>query len=163
MSCFLEREGVLGEYFFDFAYSPVYSTDNKIIGVSVVATDVTSHVRSEKELVASELRFKELILNSDYSTAIYKGENFIIELANDKMLQTWGKDKSVIGKRLIDALPELEGQPFIELLQNVYRTGIPYESTEDRADSVSYTHLDVYKRQKFRRESRKIPNSISCM
>lgn len=144
VSCFLEREGVLGEYFFDFAYSPVYSTDNKIIGVSVVATDVTSHVRSEKELVASELRFKELILNSDYSTAIYKGENFIIELANDKMLRTWGKDKSVIGMRLEDALPELEGQPFIELLQNVYRTGIPYESTEDRADLVVDGKLQTY-------------------
>ena len=61
------------ECFFDFVYSPVYNTENKIIGVSVVATEVTSHVNSEKELVASEIRFKELILNADYSTAIYRG------------------------------------------------------------------------------------------
>ncbi|MCB4235371.1 PAS domain-containing protein [Kaistella anthropi] len=45
-----------------------------------------------------------------------------------------GKDKTVIGKTLQNALPELQGQPFIDILKNVYRTGIPYFSQEDRVD-----------------------------
>ena len=70
------------------------------------------------------------------ATAIYIGEEMEIHLANDAMLHLWGKDESVIGKKLRDALPELEGQPFHELLANVYRTGETYHSETDHADLV---------------------------
>lgn len=129
----LEKNGILTDCYFDFLYSPIFNDEN-IIGVSVVATEVTDKVLSEKKLWESELRFKELVESSDYSTAIYKGEDLIIEFANDKMIKTWGKDKTVIGKKLQNALPELQGQPFIDILKNVYRTGIPYFSQEDRVD-----------------------------
>lgn len=100
----------------------------------MVATEVTDKVLSEKKLWESELRFKELVESSDYSTAIYKGEDLIIEFANEQMIKTWGKDRTVIGKTLQNALPELQGQPFIDILKNVYITGIPYFSQEDRVD-----------------------------
>lgn len=129
----LEKNGILTDCYFDFLYSPIFK-DEKITGVSVVATEVTDKVLSEKKLWESELRFKELVESSDYSTAIYKGEDLIIEFANDQMIKTWGKDKTVIGKTLQNALPELQGQPFIDILKNVYRTGIPYFSQEDRVD-----------------------------
>lgn len=132
----LDRNGFLGKFFFDFAYSPLYNSQNQIIGVSILATDVSSQVKSEHYLVESELRFKELLLNADYSIAIYRGEDLIIELANDKMLETWGKDKSVIGMHLEQELPELEGQPFIGILKDVYHTGVAYVSSEDRVDLV---------------------------
>lgn len=129
----LEKNGILTDCYFDFLYSPIFK-DEKITGVSVVATEVTDKVLSEKKLWESELRFKELVESSDYSTAIYKGEDLIIEFANDQMIKTWGKDRTVIGKKLENALPELQGQPFIDILKNVYRTGIPYFSQEDRVD-----------------------------
>ena len=144
VSCFLERKGFLGEYFFDFVYSPVYDNANQIIGVSVVATEVTSQVKSEEQLADSELRFKNLILNADYSIAIYRGLDMIVELANDKMLRTWGKDSSVIGMPLEKAVPELEGQPFIDLLRKVYTTGETYSATEDRADLIVDGKLQTY-------------------
>ena len=144
VSCFLERKGFLGEYFFDFVYSPVYDNANQIIGVSVVATEVTSQVKSEEQLAESELRFKNLILNADYSIAIYRGLDMIVELANDKMLRTWGKDRSVIGMPLEKTVPELEGQPFIDLLRKVYTTGETYSATEDRADLIVDGKLQTY-------------------
>ena len=91
----LEKNGILTDCYFDFLYSPIFK-DEKITGVSVVATEVTDKVLSEKKLWESELRFKELVESSDYSTAIYKGEDLIIEFANDQMIKTWGKDKEVI-------------------------------------------------------------------
>lgn len=91
----LEKNGILTHCYFDFLYSPIFK-DEKITGVSVVATEVTDKVLSEKKLWESELRFKELVASSDYSTAIYKGEDLIIEFANDQMIKTWGKDKEVI-------------------------------------------------------------------
>src|SRR5690606_23672322 len=85
----------------------------------------------------SELRFKELLLVSDYATAIYRGRDLIIEFANDQMIRSWGKNSSVIGKKLEDAIPELAGQPFVQILIDIFETGKPYIAKEDEV------HLDV--------------------
>jgi two-component system CheB/CheR fusion protein len=132
----LEKYGSFAERFFNFIYTPVINQNQEIIGISVVATEVTDQILSERKLVESEYRFEDLIQKSDYSIAIYRSEDLIIELANDLMLKTWGKDRSVIGMKLEDALPELEGQPFIALLENIFKTGIGYSATEDAADLI---------------------------
>src|SRR5690606_4160692 len=129
------KNGILNECYFDFVYSPIFNNDI-ITGVSVVATEVTEKVLSEKKLKESEIRFKELMEISDYSTGIYVGEDLIIDFANDQMIKTWGKDKSVIGKTLEEALPELKGQPFIGILQNIFKRGVPYVAQEDKVDLV---------------------------
>ncbi|CAD7800474.1 Signal-transduction histidine kinase senX3 [Chryseobacterium aquaeductus] len=144
LSIFLEKFGNLEEHFFDFIYSPVYNDEKKIIGVSVVATEVTDQVISERKLKESEYRFEDLIRNSDYSTAIYRTDELYVELANDLMLKTWGKDSSVIGLKLEDALPELEGQPFIGILKDIFKTGKPYTATEDRVNLVVDGKLQTY-------------------
>ncbi|MBW8524098.1 PAS domain-containing protein [Chryseobacterium chendengshani] len=141
---FLEKSGNLKEYFFDFIYAPVFNEDHKIIGVSVVATEVTDQVISERKLKESEYRFEDLIKKSDYSIAIYRTDDLYIELANDLMLKTWGKDASVIGLKLEDALPELEGQPFIGILKDIFKTGKTYTATEDRVDLVVDGKLQSY-------------------
>lgn len=133
---FLEKYGVSEECFFNFIYAPVYNDDKKIIGVSVVATDVTEQVISERKLKDSEYRFEDLIKNSDYSIAIYRTEDLYVEFANERMLKTWGKDASVIGTKLEAALPELEGQPFIGILKDIFKTGKTYAAEEDKVDLV---------------------------
>lgn len=141
---FLEKSDGLEEHFFDFIYAPVLNDQKEIIGVSVVATEVTDQVISERKLQESEYRLEELIKNSDYSTAIYRTDELYIELANDLILKTWGKDASVIGLKLEDALPELEGQPFIGILKDIFKTGKTYTAKEDRVDLVVDGKLQSY-------------------
>lgn len=141
---FLNKYGNYEEHFFNFIYSPVYNDEKKIIGVSVAATEVTDQVISERKLIDSEYRFEDLIKKSDYCIAIYRTEDLYIELANEPMLKTWGKDASVIGMKLEDALPELEGQPFIGILREIFRTGISYTATEDSADLVVDGKLQTF-------------------
>lgn len=69
-------------------------------------------------------------------TALYSGEDIIIRFANAGMLALWGKEASVIGKPLMEAIPELEGQPFLELLQNVWRTGETYSVSDAPAKLI---------------------------
>lgn len=45
--------------------------------------------------------------------AVYSTEDIIIQTANDAMIAFWGKDRSIIGLPLEEAVPELSGQPFI--------------------------------------------------
>jgi signal transduction histidine kinase len=60
------------------------------------------------------------------------GPNHIITLANEGYVRLLrkGSEFELIGKTLREVLPELEGQGFFELLDNVYRTGTPYFGNE---------------------------------
>ena len=66
----------------------------------------------------------EVLSLSQNATAIYAGDDIFIQAANDAMIAFWGKDRSIIGKPLEEAVPELKEQPFKHLLQEVLRTGV---------------------------------------
>lgn len=132
----LSQNGVLRKLYFDFSYTPVRNPDGKITNVMVVASEVTQQVMALKAVEASENRFRGLIEEAPFATAVYAGHQFKIETANEAMLRLWGKDESVIGKKLAQALPELEGQPFLPLLDQVYTTGKSFHGKDTRADLV---------------------------
>ena len=78
----------------------------------------------------------QALASSPAPTSIYSGEDMIIRFANEGMLALWGKDSSVIGKPLMEAIPELEGQPFMALLQEVWRSGKTYSIHEAPAKLI---------------------------
>jgi PAS domain S-box-containing protein len=82
----------------------------------------------------SENVFKTIIEQSPSPVGLYVGRDIVIMLANDAILKVWDKDTSVIGKTFRQALPELEGQPFFDLLDTVFATGIAYEAYAERVD-----------------------------
>ncbi len=81
-------------------------------------------------LAESESRFRRLIMQSPVAIASMEGRDLVIDCANDMILKIWGKDASVVGKPLSVALPELQGQPFLQILDNVYTSGEAYYGTE---------------------------------
>ncbi len=78
----------------------------------------------------------QALASSPAPTSIYSGEDMIIRFANEGMLALWGKDAAVIGKPLMEAIPELEGQPFLALLQQVWRTGKTYSVSDAPAKLI---------------------------
>ncbi|WP_420147158.1 PAS domain-containing sensor histidine kinase [Spirosoma sp.] len=131
----LHRKGQLEDAYFNFVYAPVRD-DGTITGVIVIATEVTAQVKAKQALQASEQRFRDLISDAPVATTLYIGRELIVEMPNEAMLRLWGKDSSVNGKPLALALPELAGQPFLEILDEVYTTGIAYHTQELKADLV---------------------------
>lgn len=69
-----------------------------------------------------------ILKQSSDATAIYTGHELSIQFVNDAMLKIWGKDESIKGLRFEDALPELKGQPFTQLLKDVWTSGEVYEA-----------------------------------
>lgn len=88
--------------------------------------------------------FNILIEESEMPIALYVGEQMIISVANKAILKAWGKNESVKGMELEKALPELNGQPFIQILKDVYKTGIPYEAKEDKVRLVNDGILQTF-------------------
>ncbi|WP_158824767.1 PAS domain S-box protein [Mucilaginibacter lacusdianchii] len=86
----------------------------------------------EKYLDTDAGVLRALIEESPTPMGLYTGLEMRIYMANKAMYKnTWGKSELVIGKTVREALPELEGQPFHQLLHDVYTTGVAYEATED--------------------------------
>jgi len=87
-------------------------------------------MESYSKVLSNDQLLEVLFLSKD-ATAIYTSEHIVIEMANDAMIDFWGKDRSIVGKPLEDAVPELKGQPFINILKNVLLTGIT-----DKGDAI---------------------------
>lgn len=81
----------------------------------------------------SDSELLDILSLSENATAIYTTEDVIIQSANDAMIRFWGKDKSVIGKPIAEAIPELKGQPFVAMLASVWTTGRSIKGTDTAA------------------------------
>ncbi|GAB3758390.1 hypothetical protein GCM10028817_31390 [Spirosoma pomorum] len=139
----LTRNGQKEECFFNVACTPIRERDS-ITGIIEVATDVTQQVVARRALEKSEQRFRTLVAEAPFAIGVYVTENIIIDNANSVLLKMWSKDASVIGKTIEEGVPEVKGQPFPQLLKDVYRTGIPYEAMEQRADLLDGDELKPY-------------------
>ncbi|HZB14157.1 MAG TPA: PAS domain-containing protein, partial [Chryseolinea sp.] len=104
------------------------SLPTRLIGI---ALDITDEKNAIEKLQESEERFRTLITETpEVGAGLYVGPEIRIQYVNDVMLKVWGKDSSIVGKTIREALPELEGQPFFEQLEKVYSTGIEFSGKE---------------------------------
>lgn len=72
-----------------------------------------------------------LYMQAPVAIGIYIGEEHIIEFANPKMCEVWGRTpEQVLNKPLFTALPEVGDQGFEEILAEVFRTGKPFTGNE---------------------------------
>jgi len=97
----------------------------------------TDYFLSDKQLL-------EVLSFSTDSTAIHVSEDAVIQYANEAMLAVWGKGREVLGKALEDALPELKGQPFIDLFKKVWNEGLTIKGSETPANLVIDGELKTF-------------------
>ncbi|WP_159469808.1 PAS domain S-box protein [Dyadobacter sp. 3J3] len=136
--------GVLEDKYFDFVYTPLRDKSNTVSGVIILATEVTAQVMAKKAVESSEAKFRSLIDEAPVATCLFVGRELIVEVANERMLQYWGKDKYILGKPLKDGVPELIGQPFLEILDHVFTTGETYVGKSEAAQLEVDGKIDTY-------------------
>ena len=121
-----------------------YDDQGKMSRFSGVSQDVTKEKMREQQLLNSEAHFRGLVLQAPYAMAVYQSPELIIDIANTAMIGLWGKTPAVIGTRLADALPELEGQPFIGILKNIFITGETYQTEQQAVDLFVNNKLQTF-------------------
>ncbi|WP_316828315.1 ATP-binding protein [Pedobacter miscanthi] len=77
-----------------------------------------------------------LIEGSPYPIYLVLGDELRLVLANAATLKAWGKDVSIIGKRLIEILPEFAEHHFGALMRQVLNTGEAYHAVNEQIKIV---------------------------
>lgn len=90
-------------------------------------------IQRTEELSRSESRLRFLLSDAPIAIAVFHGRELIIESANKKVLEVWGKSDHVIGLPLHVAVPELVGQDFLQILDDVYTGGEAFYGYEVKA------------------------------
>jgi signal transduction histidine kinase/DNA-binding response OmpR family regulator len=87
-------------------------------------TKVRAQINLDQSRRQAEKRLRNLVQQAPVAMLLMKGEDLTIELVNQAMLELLQREGDVLGKPLLEALPELEGQTFFNRCREVYRTGI---------------------------------------
>jgi PAS domain S-box-containing protein len=94
-----------------------------------IARDVTEKKRLENAFEIERKRFYDLFLQAPSSMGILIGPDHVFQSVNPLYLQLMRKT-DIIGKPVKEVFPEMEGQGFIQLLDDVYKTGEPFKANE---------------------------------
>jgi PAS domain S-box-containing protein len=117
------------------ARTSFYSPAGKIIYlvqhmISAVVLTYFYCVLMERNMPNMSKAMEAVVENSPLPIGLYVGREMRIALANKAILRTWDKDETILGKTFREVLPEIEGQGFFEILDDVYTSGIPYAAAE---------------------------------
>lgn len=84
------------------------------------------------EVETAHQRLHDFLMQAPAAIAILRGPEHVYELANPLYLQIIGRrdESGILGKSIRQALPELEGQGYFELVEQVYRQGQPFIGNE---------------------------------
>ncbi len=136
------RHGSREDVWWTYGYSAIQDAAG-VRGVLVVCNDVTKEHLAKEELklvnerLTLEIRYrrheadrlKVLFQQAPGFMCILRGPQHVFEFANDAYMRLVGNRK-ILGIELRDALPETEGQGFLELLDQVFMTGQPFFAYE---------------------------------
>ena len=82
-----------------------------------------------------------MLMNSPFTIAVLKGKDLIIDLANDRIKEVWGKGYDIEGKSLLEIMPDLRGSTFLDMLDQVRATGIPFHGVEVQSPKNMHGHI----------------------
>lgn len=140
----LPRNGAIETTYLNFIYEPLREADGIITGIVASATDVTKQVVDRIKLEETEQKVRALVENAPVAFGVYTGEEMRIELANQAIIDIWGKGNDVIGKTFTEVLPELVGQSIFEQIKEVYTTGKPFHSENTPLDIIVDGKIGTY-------------------
>jgi PAS domain S-box-containing protein len=120
----ITRHGRREDVYWTYSYSPIGddSRPSGVGGVLVICVETTERVLAEKRLAAHNERQQRLFDQAPGFIAILSGPDHVFEFGNEAYARLIGRS-DFVGKTVREALPDVEGQGFFELLDKVYATG----------------------------------------
>jgi PAS domain S-box-containing protein len=115
----LHRHGVGEPVWMNLDYSPVPNADGTPAGLIAIVAETTAQVRAEQRLSGERERLRQMFDEAPGFMALLEGPNHVFAMANKAYFDLVG-GRDIVGKSVAEALPEIAGQGFIQLLDTVY-------------------------------------------
>jgi len=156
------QPGQFLERYWRMRNAPVLDAEGHVTHLIHEIFDITPQVQASNELRDSQVREQTALAQAEHqrgelqrifeqapvAIAVYRGPQFIIEFANPTVCRLWGRERDqIIGLGLFEALPEVAGMGYEELLTDVMTTGKPHvahamEAQHDRNGSRETVYWD---------------------
>ncbi|BBK30386.1 PAS domain S-box-containing protein [Stella humosa] len=118
----LDRDGAPAPAWMNLDYSPILDEAGRPCAVMAVVVETTGKVRAEQRLTAERESLRRMFEQAPGMIAMLDGPDHVFTMANAAYLALVG-NRDVIGRPAREALPEIEGQGFIALLDAVRASG----------------------------------------
>jgi PAS domain S-box-containing protein len=118
----LFRDGRAEAAWMNLEYSPVIDETGRPAGVIAFVVETTARVKAIRRLAVERERQQRLLQQMPGFAAVMRGPEHVFEYVNDAYVRITGRS-DYIGKTVREALPDVAGQGFFELLDHVYASG----------------------------------------
>jgi PAS domain S-box-containing protein len=117
---------------------PAFPNESQALLLSVAANQAAVALQAASLRAQAELerhRLQDLLAKAPAAIGLLSGPEHRWIFVNENYIRVTGRNSAAdfVGKTLRESLPEIETQPFIELLDGVYRTGESYVGREMKA------------------------------
>lgn len=119
------RNGKLEDVYWTYSYSPVFDENDEPAGVFVTCKETTH----ENKIKQSEKNVRDLFEQAPALIGILRGKEGKCDLFNPMFTKLWG-NRDVLNKPMREAWPELEGQGFFEIIDQVFDENKPVHLPE---------------------------------
>ncbi|MDV3459104.1 PAS domain-containing protein [Sphingomonas sp. HF-S4] len=124
------RDGRRQETWWNYSFTPIRDEHGDVVGILNQGNETTRAVLGERARLAEVERLRELFEQAPGAVALLHGPDHVFEIVNPAYRDLIG-GREVLGLAVAEGLPEVVEQGFVELLDQVFRTGVAY-----RADAV---------------------------
>lgn len=112
--------------------------NGKPVSLSGVSGDITERKNTDLQGIAERKMFEGIFYGSRVALVIFRGPKLRYEMVNDNYKKIIG-GRDVIGKTLLEALPEIKYSNFPEIIRKVFETGEVVETFEEPSELLDPT------------------------
>ncbi|MFD1872656.1 PAS domain-containing protein [Hymenobacter bucti] len=125
------EDGPVEDIYFDLTYQARRDETGQIDGFVTYAYDVTAQVLARRAREAQQGELQRIFEQAPVAIGLYAGDELRVTALNSRMADLFGRPPAhMLGRPLLDALPELLGQGFDNLLRQVQQTRVPFVGQE---------------------------------
>jgi len=141
----LYQEGSAVDACWTYSFNPVVDESGEHQGVHLICSDTAPAATATPKSEEAQGQVLAFFEQSPVGIAIFDRERLVFRMANPFYCYLVGRTREqIVGKPLFEALPELAGQGFEYLLDQVFITGEPYIAREVQVKLIRNNRMETF-------------------
>ncbi|MEP7110777.1 MAG: PAS domain-containing protein, partial [Ferruginibacter sp.] len=121
--------GTMEQVYLNFNYKALTNKEGKAEGILIFAYDVSEQIVARRLVEANAALLKNMYMKAPAFICILRGPDYVFEMVNPSYQQLFD-NRELLGRPVLEALPELKEQDIKKMLDKVYHTGETFTGKE---------------------------------